>query len=197
MGKRRRHPDNSKLYHYTKLPHWRRRLTPKFRPSIMLVRHLQRDFASESRPDCVFFASFLLIAEFASMLNKSECKEFRKLLLATRNRLRGDVEQLRDEALDRGHGQGESRSPTHIAELGTDTYEQDFALRVAENDQEALEEIEAALKRLDEGTFGLCEACLADGKSAAKSSIPKTRLRAIPYVRNCVSCEAKRERLSL
>jgi DnaK suppressor protein len=130
------------------------------------------------------------------MLKKSELSEFKKALLALQARIRGDVQQLTREALDRNDGGGDSKSPTHIAELGTQTFEQDFSLRVAESDQDVLAEIDAALKRIDAGTFGSCQACLELGKSLAKSVIPKTRLKAIPYARNCVDCERKREKLT-
>jgi len=131
------------------------------------------------------------------MYKAAELREFKQRLLHLRARVRGDVAQLTDEALERGEGNGDSKSPTHIAELGTQNYEQDFALRVVENDQEVLDEIKAALKRIDDGSFGACESCRTDGRSPSRSVIPKTRLRAIPYTRNCVSCERKREELSL
>ena len=131
------------------------------------------------------------------MLNKAELKEFRDRLLLLQARVRGDVAQLTDEALDGAKAGGDSTSPTHIAELGTQNYEQDFSLRVVENDQEMLDEISAALKRIKKQTFGMCEACRAKGKPPTRSMIGKTRLRAIPYARNCVGCERKREELSL
>jgi DnaK suppressor protein len=143
-----------------------------------------------------FFAWVLEKAE-ESMLKKSEVAEFRKLLLALQARLRGDVEQLKDEALDRREGHIDSKSPTHIAELGTQNYEQDFSLRAVEKDQSVLEEISAALRRIDEGIYGECEACREEGKPPSKSLIPKARLRAIPFARNCVACERKRENLIL
>ncbi len=124
------------------------------------------------------------------MLKKKELEQFRDLLMDLRSRLRGDVKHLSDGALDDGH---DSKSPTHMAELGTDSYERDFALSLMENDQETLNEIEAAIKRIDEGTYGLCETCLAEGKSPIKASIPKTRLKAIPHTRNCVSCQEQME----
>jgi len=130
------------------------------------------------------------------MYKKSELKEFRQLLLALQARLRGDVEQLTDGALDRSESSGDSHSPTHIAELGTDNYEQDFSLRFVENEQETLNEITAALKRIDDDSYGQCETCLGDGKSPSRSRIKKTRLKAIPFARNCVECERKREELS-
>ena len=129
------------------------------------------------------------------MLKKADLTEFKRRLLILQSRIRGDVHALTEQALDGGGA--DSKSPTHIAELGSTTWEQDFSLRVAENDQEVLEEIRAALKRIDVGTFGLCEKCQTDGKPPSRSVIPKARLEAIPYARNCVACERKREELSL
>ena len=129
------------------------------------------------------------------MLNKTEMEQFRKLLVNLKSRIRGDVEQLSDEALERGNNGGES--PTHLAELGTASFEQDFSLHLMENDQEVLKEITAAIERIDQGTYGLCEGCLAEGRSASKAMIPKLRLKAIPYARDCISCKRKREEMSL
>ncbi len=128
-------------------------------------------------------------------MKKSDFPEFKALLKGLRARLQGDVEQLTDEALgsNRQDGGGESKSPTHMAELGSDTFEQDFALSLVENEQETLVEIRAALKRIEEGTFGACEGCVQEGKSEARAIVPKARLRAIPWARNCVECERKRE----
>ena len=122
------------------------------------------------------------------MLKKTELGEFKALLLVLQTRLRGDVQHLADGALRRADGDGDSKSPTHIAELGTDNYEQDFSLRFVENEQEILDEISLALKKIDAGTYGLCENCLAEGKPPAKAVIIKERLKAIPYVRTCVHC---------
>ncbi len=125
------------------------------------------------------------------MLKAQELEEFKRLLVTLRARVRGDVEQMTHEALDMDGG--DSKSPTHLAELGTENYEQDFALRRVENEQELLDEIGSALVRIEQGTYGQCESCLAQGMSAAKSLIPKARLKVIPYARNCVECERKRE----
>jgi len=126
-------------------------------------------------------------------MKKKDLDQFKPLLLNLRARLRGDVQHLTTGALGGG---GESKSPTHMAELGTDTFEQDFSLGVMERDQDMLLEIEAALKRMDNGVYGLCEACAAEGKPPSRSIIPKTRLKAVPHARNCVACERKRERLA-
>jgi len=130
------------------------------------------------------------------MLKKKEVEEFKQMLLSLAARVRGDVQHLTVEALE-GQAGSDSKSPTHIADIGTQAWEQDFSLRVIESDRELLDEISSALKRIGEGKFGICELCLEEGKPVSKAGILKTRLRAIPYARNCVSCERKREELSI
>lgn len=127
------------------------------------------------------------------MLNKKDMAQFRTLLAEYQHRVRGDVQNLSDGALDPGH---ESKSPTHMAELGTETFEQDLMLGVIERDQEMLGEISAAIKRIDAGTYGQCEGCMAEGKSSSKCWIPKLRLKALPWARTCVECARKREAFS-
>ena len=126
-------------------------------------------------------------------MKKKDLDEFKLQLQQLRSRIRGDVEHITSGALDGGH---DSKSPTHMAELGTETFEQDFSLGVMERDQDQLEEIERALKRINEGTYGLCERCVTEGKSPAKSMIPKLRLKAVPFARECVECARKRERFA-
>ena len=67
-----------------------------------------------------------------------------------------------------------------MADMGSDQYEQDFSLSLMANEEEVLEQIEAALVRIAEGTYGVCEEC--------GSKIPKMRLNAIPYTAYCVKC---------
>ena len=131
------------------------------------------------------------------MLKKKELDEFRSILVQLGARLQGDVEQLTDGALDGGGASGDSKSPTHIAELGTEAYEQEFALNLVENEREVLADIVVALKKIDAGTFGICENCREEGRPPSRSMILKSRLRAIPYAKNCVNCERKREERSL
>ena len=106
-------------------------------------------------------------------------KEFRQQLMSLRSRLTGDVLNLSDEAF-RNSGK-ESSQPTHMAELGTETNDQEIALQVLQNEESVLEEINAAIDRLKEGKFGYCEKC--------EKVIPKPRLAAIPYTRYCVKCQ--------
>jgi DnaK suppressor protein len=118
-------------------------------------------------------------------LNKKELKEFRDMLLSRRKLLLGDVSTMENEALKKG-GDGElSTLPLHMADQGTDNFEQDITLGLMENESDELQEIQEALERIKDGSFGLCEGC--------KKSIPKARLKAIPYTRYCVECKRKEE----
>ncbi len=124
------------------------------------------------------------------MLKAQDLDHYRQLLEKVATRIQGDYERLTDEALENF---SDSRSPQHLAELGTDAYEREFSLRIAESDQHVLEEISQALARIEEGTYGLCLACLEQGKPPSKAAISKTRLKEIPHARNCVTCERARE----
>ena len=120
-------------------------------------------------------------------------KEFQSILKILQARLRGDVEQLQEEAFSGTEAGNDQRSSNHMAEMGSDAWDLDFSLQLVENDQGVLEEISHALKKVDEGSFGLCELCLEQGLPETKARIPKARLQAIPHARNCVDCERKKE----
>jgi len=119
-------------------------------------------------------------------MTKSEMESYRQKLQALRGRLKGDVSQLSDEALRKMGGEASgnlSNTPLHLADLGTDAFEQEMTLGLLENGQQTLEEIGAALDRIDGGTYGRCERCQSD--------IGKERLQAVPYTRYCVECARK------
>ena len=120
-------------------------------------------------------------------LSKKELKEYRKMLLARRAQLLGDVEKLEGEALNTGSDSAGDLStlPLHMADMGTDSNEQDITLGLMESENEELQEIEEALERIDDGTFGICDEC--------DKVIPKTRLNAIPWALLCVTCKSKEE----
>ncbi len=121
-------------------------------------------------------------------LKQDEQERFRKILLSLRARLQGDVDQMTDEALNRGGDAGNgnlSSMPIHMADLGTDNFDQEFTLGLIENEQETLDEIEAALVRLADGGFGRCGDC--------EKPIAKARLQALPYTRYCIECARAHE----
>lgn len=124
----------------------------------------------------------------ASSLKHEEIDAFRSVLLKLRARFRGDVAQMTDEALKRNQPDASgnlSNVPMHLADVGTDNFDQEFTLSLIENEQETLVEIEQALVRIEQGTFGRCEEC--------EGAIGKSRLEALPYTPLCIGCARKME----
>jgi len=110
-------------------------------------------------------------------MKKAESNVYKQRLIDLRARLRGDVTTMADAAL---RDSSDAALSIHMADAGTDNFEQEFTLGLMANDGERLEKIEMALQRIEEKTFGFCVSC--------ESSIPKTRLNAIPYTMHCVKC---------
>jgi RNA polymerase-binding transcription factor DksA len=124
----------------------------------------------------------------AGVFKADELVPYRQTLQSLRARLRGDLDQMTDEALRRDNGGGTgnlSNVPLHMADLGTDNYDQEFTLGLIENEQETLELINEALVRMDKGTYGQCAECA--------EPISKPRLQAIPYAQHCIRCARKLE----
>jgi DnaK suppressor protein len=108
--------------------------------------------------------------------------------------------QLRDSLLDamagvakdnlrsRAEGSEASAFGMHQADAGSDAYDRDFALSLLSQEQDALYEIEEALKRLEQGTYGVCE---MSGKVIAQP-----RLEALPFARYTVECQSQIEKQS-
>ena len=122
-------------------------------------------------------------------LSKDDATKFRKLLLDLRDHLIDGVSFLATDNLKRSHREasGElSGYSLHMADAGTDTFDREFALSLVSNEQEALYEIEEALKRIDQNTYGICGNC--------EKPILKARLEAVPFARFCVSCQSSVEK---
>ncbi len=122
-------------------------------------------------------------------MKKAETKVYKERLLALRARLRGDVNQMADAALRKNRMDGVSEissMPIHMADLGSDNFEQEFTLSLMENEEETLDLIEFALERIEDGTYGQCDEC--------GLKIPKARLNALPYAPHCVKCAGHIER---
>jgi DnaK suppressor protein len=119
-------------------------------------------------------------------LRPEEVQGLRKLLLARKAELMDSYSTLEDDARQKGKEAGElSAVPYHPADLGTDSFETTLSLALLENESTALREIDLALDRMDEGTYGTCEDC--------GNSIGKSRLRALPQANLCLSCKSLEE----
>ena len=121
-------------------------------------------------------------------MNQADVDRYKAILLTMRARMRGDVTQMTDAALlkTRTEASGDlSSMPIHMADIGSDNFEQEFTLSLLANEEDRLGMIENALQRIEGGEFGQCEQC--------EGVIPKTRLNAIPYTPVCVKCAESRD----
>jgi DnaK suppressor protein len=112
---------------------------------------------------------------------KSEWNGYYHTLLDLRERLLHQMSGLAKESAEEM-----ASYSLHMADSGTDNFDRDFALSLLSSDQDAIYEIEEALKRIEKNTFGVCE---LTGKA-----IPKARLEAIPWTRFTVEAQAQLER---
>jgi DnaK suppressor protein len=112
---------------------------------------------------------------------KAEWVKYYETLLELRERLLHQMTGLAKESAEEM-----ASYSLHMADSGTDNFDRDFALSLLSSDQDAIYEIEEALKRIERGTFGTCE--------LSSKTIPKARLEAIPWTRFTVEAQAQLER---
>ena len=114
-------------------------------------------------------------------LSATDIEYFRTLLMNKRQEILHNVHEIQDEALkqSRQDAAGDlSCMPVHMADLGTDAYEQEFALGLMDSERKLLKEIDEALTRVDEGKYGIC--------TQTGQPISMGRLKAMPWARYCV-----------
>jgi RNA polymerase-binding transcription factor DksA len=110
-------------------------------------------------------------------LTQKDIQEFKASLLARRSELLSDVVSMESEVLRKGRSDL-SNLPIHFADVGTDSFATENTLGLVESERKLIADIDDALDRIENGTYGLCE---VNGKP-----IPKARLRVIPWARYCV-----------
>jgi RNA polymerase-binding protein DksA len=114
-----------------------------------------------------------------------ELELFRDAILAKRREIVGDMSSMEREALRSSSGTNLSNLPLHMADMGTDNYEQEFTLGLMEKDRKLLRDLNDALAKIQNGTYGLCE---GTGKP-----ISKARLEAQPWARYSIEYARKIE----
>jgi DnaK suppressor protein len=117
------------------------------------------------------------IRAIKTRLSRKELMHYRQLLLIERAVVLGDLGAKEAEAL-RSSGGNLSHMPIHMADIGTDTFDQDFMLGLAENDRAKIREIDEALSRIEDRTYGVCQ--------LTGEQIPKSRLNAKPWAKYTV-----------
>jgi RNA polymerase-binding protein DksA len=117
-----------------------------------------------------------------------DVNRFREALLEERTRVEAAIQNLHDEnpgTLSEDAGE-ETAYDNHLADTATETYDRELDYTLEENSEQILAEIDAALKRIEAGTYGICTNC---GKQ-----IGEERLDALPWATLCIDCARDRER---
>jgi len=120
-------------------------------------------------------------------LTKTQLKQFRQLLITERAKCVGEIKSIAQEA---------SKSPreasgdlsgytVHLADMAADTSERELSLNIASTESQILYQIDDALKRIDDGSYGVCQQC--------SKPITMTRLKAVPYASLCIQCQRAKE----
>jgi len=112
-------------------------------------------------------------------LTPKTSEDFKAMLIDMRNRLTGQIAALQGDSLQR-------QDSVNSEEDGTDAFERQFALNLASSENDVVFEIDEALQRLEQKTYGVCEQC--------GGGIESARLKALPFVRMCIACKTENEK---
>ena len=121
--------------------------------------------------------------------DKRELAEFKKLILKGKKEILENIEHISENGLNQSQkdAAGDISGYTyHMADVATDTYDREFSMGLVSNERKLLYEFDDALKKIEDGTYGICEDC--------QSLIAKTRLKVIPHARLCLKCQEKKEK---
>lgn len=120
-------------------------------------------------------------------LNKDQLKQFRQLLITERAKFANEIKSIaQDAARSPRDASGDLSAYTvHMADMAADTYDREMSTNMVSAEQEILYQIDDALKRMDDGSFGVCGEC--------NNPISMSRLKAVPYASNCIECQRAKE----
>ena len=121
-------------------------------------------------------------------LDKKTQNDFKKILIEKKKEINDQINHISSETLKKSQKDASgdlSGYSFHMADVATDNYDREFNLDLADNERNILYEIDAALKKMEEGAFGICEDC--------DKFIPKKRLKAVPYAKLCIKCQEAKE----
>lgn len=122
-------------------------------------------------------------------MNKRERRKFEKILLQMREKKLEYIAMLRELAISRTQRDASgdiSAFTSHPADISTESDEREKVASLITRETQVLKELEAALERISDATYGKCDVCGGD--------IPPTRLAALPFATLCVKCQTEAER---
>jgi DnaK suppressor protein len=115
-----------------------------------------------------------------------ETDKFREALLEEKKRVVAAIENLQEESSGNLAEEAGEETAHDLADSATDTYDRELDHTLEENSEQILAEIDAALQRIEEGTYGICTNC--------GEQISEERLEALPWATLCIDCARDRER---
>ena len=121
-------------------------------------------------------------------LSKEQLKQMRQLLITERAKLASEIRSIaHDASTSPRDASGDLSAYTiHMADMAADTYERELSMNIVSSEQEILYQVDDALKRLDEGAYGVCQQC--------NKPITMSRLKAVPYASMCIECQRSEEK---
>ena len=159
------------------------RATVRSRPRAVVASRPARSHKSAMRPA----AKARRPASKERPLSRRELGEFQRILEAERDRLTEELEAIEEHqpevenvSVDAAGGYDED-----LVDVASETFEREKALAIENSVNDLLHQVEEALGRIEDGTFGVCEVC--------DQPIHPDRLRAIPYARLCINCKEREE----
>lgn len=117
-------------------------------------------------------------------LPKKELDIYKKMLLQLRGKIAGDLQQIEGDTLSNDQ-HSHSGELSDVADMATDNYDRELNIGLASNEQQLLNDIDVALKKIEDGTYGFCE--------IYGTPIPKKRLLAMPYTRLSMKAQEEEE----
>jgi len=121
--------------------------------------------------------------------NKIELAKMRKQLVEQKADVLRELTSIKEDSLGKSQKDASgdlSGYSFHMADMATDLYEREFLLGLAEGEREMLYALDEAIKRIDDGSYGVCDECGV--------SITKQRLKAMPQAQCCIECQEKKEK---
>jgi len=125
----------------------------------------------------------------AKKMSKKELDQYKKVLMDLRSKIGTEVGQIEKEYLRKSSQDSSgdiSAHPFHMADAATDSFDTEFNIGLASKEKKVIYEIDAALMRIKEGTFGICE--------EYGTPISKKRLKAMPYARLSIKAQEEEEK---
>jgi len=156
----------------------------KDKPAKKAVKAVSKEHAVKTAKEPVYKETPVPVKKKGQF--RKEWEHHKKALLDQRKSLSGDMAGLRDEVMGQSQQEASgdlSKMPIDMADVGSDNYERELNIGFLEKDQIVLAEIDEALQRMDEGTFGLCV------NTDCGKPIPEIRLKAIPHAKHCIECQ--------